>query len=173
LSAAGIPINDPRVKVVIQGSAVRGSGEKGNFRWEGDPKAADKKDQPSDIDIAIIVDDALFKEFADKRIQTIKDRRAANPTREDGHLNWNQTIGPDGKVKITKDTKKLEKEIEKKRLGPHHLYGELGKAHNDMRDDYPMRGIQISIMTGDSKFAPTPDEAMVLSAGETSKAVGF
>src|SRR4029450_5224958 len=29
LLAAGIPIHDPRVKVVIQGSAVRGTGEKG------------------------------------------------------------------------------------------------------------------------------------------------
>jgi hypothetical protein len=173
LLAAGVPIHDPRVKVVIQGSAVTGGGEKGPFRWEGNPKAKDKLDQPSDIDIAIIVDDAMFKGFADKRVQTLKDFRASDPSRKDNHLEWNQTIGADGSVKPTDSSKKLSKAIEKKKLDPYNLYGDLAKAHNQMRDDYPMRGIQISIMTPDSKFAPTPDEAMVLSAGETGKAVGF
>ena len=130
LAAEGVPVQDPRVQVVVQGSAVRGTDHSGRqpFRWEGNDL--------SDIDIAVI----LPKESFDSHVAEAKTRVAESPK------------------DLRKLDKLLDSKSGGPRLNSYFLSPAMRRAHNALRDIFrPLlggRNIQISLMPPESGFNP-------------------
>lgn len=73
LLAAGVPIYDPEVRVLIQGSSVVGrkSGTDIPFRWEADPSRTGKAGEASDIDVAVVVPNKGLAQAYVRRVKSI------------------------------------------------------------------------------------------------------
>jgi hypothetical protein len=156
LEAGGIPIHDPRVKVVLQGSSVMGeshSTKNGTpYRWKGNPKA-EQKDyrRPSDFDIAVIVDQSLFDSFRSKSLESMRERE-----------------GPGKEARVVMNSRRIQKE---KRLASPDLDSDLQTHLVNLREAYGRRPIQVSIMGPGCYLIPSPAEMMVISADMAGGAV--
>jgi hypothetical protein len=87
LADGGVPVHDPRVKVLLQRSSVRGQSHEakggGAFRWKGNVKAPEKElRRPSDFDIAVIVEPDLYDIFLARRAQSFLEKEGKVSTRE-------------------------------------------------------------------------------------------
>lgn len=146
LLAAGVPIYDPRVQVVIQGSAARGrsDGEATPFRWE-----TQNGQKPSDIDVAVIVAPEIFGEFVGRRMRL--ESRSGN----------------EGQAREPSGLKKLRRRVTGQgRMSSYDMDPSLREAHNRVRDSFHERRIQMSLLLPDSPFVPSVDDSIVISAEE-------
>lgn len=158
LTAAGVSIHDPRVKIIVQGSAVKGRDSKQGqpYRWEARQEIEGKFGQASDIDVAIIVDQSLFDQFVQRKIDSMQSLRK--------NLRWDQSIGQDGVIRKSRQAVVFDKAVKKGKLDPYNLDPALQLAHNNLRNTFQGRGIQLSILSPISPFIPLPEDAMVISA---------
>jgi hypothetical protein len=101
---AGIPIFDPEVKILVQGSSVRGKKHSTGtpYMWEADPSKPGKEGKRSDVDIAVVVSPRLYAELVVRRVRWVMNENRSNSADQKtaivATLKWLKTIKVDPRL---------------------------------------------------------------------------